>query len=115
LSDKLSILFELHHARQFRRHFLLFIVKPVTSIAISEISHWLWFPSLRLQQRSGMLCAMWDIHTWPMPLLSRWLERRRHENILRKVLMQHNCEYRQCTTQELSFQWHRRSPGQRFV
>jgi len=42
-------------------------------------------------------------------------ERRRHENILRKVLIQRNCEYGQCTTKELSFQWHRRSPGQRFV
>ena len=48
-------------------------------------------------------------HTWPMPSLSRRSERRWHENILRKVLIQRNCEYRQCTTQELSFQWHRRS------
>jgi len=56
-------------------------------------------------------------HTWLMPSLSRRSERRRHEYILRKVLIQRNCEYRQCncTTQELSFQWHRRSPGQRFV
>ena len=62
--------------------------------------------------------SLWaDIHTWSMPSLSRRSERRRHENILRKVLIQRNCEYRQCncTTQELSFQWHRRSPGQRFV
>ena len=55
------------------------------------------------------------IYTWPIPSLSRRSERRRHENILQKVLIQRNCEYRQCTTQELSFQWHRRSPGQRFV
>jgi len=34
---------------------------------------------------------------------------------LRKVLIQCNCDYRQCTAQELSFQWHRRSPRQRFV
>ena len=54
-------------------------------------------------------------HTWPMPSLSRRSERRRNKNILRKVLIQRSCEYRQCTTQELSFQWHQRSPGQRFV
>ena len=45
--------------------------------------------------------------TWPMPSLLRRSRRR--------VLIQRNCEYRQCITQELSFQWHRRSPGQRFV
>jgi len=28
-------------------------------------------------------------------------ERRRHENILRKVLIQRNCEFRQCTAQEM--------------
>ena len=45
------------------------------------------------------------IHTYmAMPSLSRRSERRRHENILWKVLIQRNCEYRQCTTQELSFQ-----------
>ena len=38
-------------------------------------------------------------------------ERRRHENILRKVLVQRNCEYRQCTTQELSFQCIDDRPG----
>ena len=54
-------------------------------------------------------------HVCTMPSLSRWSERRRHKNILRKVLIQRHCEYRQCTTQELSFQWHRVSPGQRFV
>jgi len=41
------------------------------------------------------------------PSLSRRSERRRHF-----LYIQRNCEYRQCTTQEL---WHRRSPGQRFV
>ena len=48
-----------------------------------------------------------------MPSRSRRSEWRRQENILQKVLIQRNCEYRQCncTTQELSFQWHRRSPG----
>jgi len=55
------------------------------------------------------------INTWLMPSLSRRSERRRHKNILWKVLIQHNCKCRQCTTQELSFQWHRRSPGQRFA
>jgi len=46
-------------------------------------------------------CFLSYIHTWP---ISRRSERRRHENVLRKVLIQRNCEYRQCTTQELSFQ-----------
>jgi len=52
-------------------------------------------------------------HTWPMPSLSRRSERRRHENILYNAIA--STDKAQGTTQELSFQWHRRSPGQRFV
>jgi len=58
-----------------------------------------------------LLDVQWWFDTWPMP--SSRSERRRHENILRKVLVQttHNTRIVLPVT-ELSFQW--RSPGQRF-